>query len=366
MDMDGWVSRMFLKNLGDIDGFLGIVWMDNGRDLALSPGGPWSQEARSHRTTFPIVQHHPKMTARSAGSADSGSPEYTPFEAQNRPYTGHHAPQPLPIPQSATLLPLDYDSLLSMANLTKRAASDPLAALIPLFKHAAFSESQFLNLMQTLLKDEIGPIATQKWQQAASLDNLQYFVGVLERHVGQLRHSLRAIKSLGGLADCVKTTTTTGDQDIGTTHINHAKHKFRLFAFSVSSGPALIEDYTDLLDRCLELLARCNSGMNIMMNRSVVQESRKAMEQTDRVKKLTMLATFFIPLSFTASLFGMNFQVLGQGDLDIWLFFPVAIPLTILCYSFYVWNIGSSIEELTRWWDRTRKGTHTRSSRPSL
>ena len=68
--------------------------------------------------------------------------------APTEPFYRTHNSQTLRTPQSATLLPLDYDALLSMTDLTKRAASDSLAALVPLFTHAAFSEVQFLNLMQ--------------------------------------------------------------------------------------------------------------------------------------------------------------------------------------------------------------------------
>lgn len=74
--------------------------------------------------------------------------------------------------------------------------------------------------------------------------------------------------------------------------------------------------------------------MNIMMKRSVVLESRKAIEQTDRVKKLTLPTTFLIPLSFTASSFGMNFEVFGQGRLGIWIFPTVAVPIMMLSYAF--------------------------------
>ena len=82
--------------------------------------------------------------------------------------------------------------------------------------------------------------------------------------------------------------------------------------------------------------------MNIMMNRSVVLESRKAIEQADRVKRLTMLATFFIPLSFSATLFGMNFRVFGQGEVEIGWFFAVAIPLTVMAYVCYVYKVELS------------------------
>ena len=93
------------------------------------------------------------------------------------------------------------------------------------------------------------------------------------------------------------------------------------------------------------------------MNRSVVLESRKAIEQPNHVKKLNLLATFFIPLSFTTSLFVMNFQVFGQGGLGTWMFHTIAVPITLLHYASYVWDVEGPIKEVLRWEDvRTREG----------
>ena len=347
--------------------------MDNGRDLSASPQGPWNTELASQTSTFPVIQHHPKMTTRKTAEHDHRPPTPSPSVTPGNPNARTCIPSPGPTPQSASLLPLDYDSLLSMANLTKCAAADPLAALAPLFTHAAFSEVQFLNLMQEQLDAELGPLVPQEYHHEFGLENLQYFASILDRHVCQLRHCLRAINLLahpsesqrpsrdqsqtGKSIASVKTFINT-DQDQGSWATDHIHHKFpHLAPSAASSGHALIENYTELLSRCLDLLSRCNAGMNIMMNRSVVLESRKAIEQTDRVKKLTFLATFFIPLSFTASLFGMNFQVFGQGHLGIWIFPTVAAPITLLTYAFYVWDVEGSVKEVVRWLDgRTREG----------
>ncbi len=346
--------------------------MDNGRDLATSPPGPWTPELGSQTSTFPVIQHHPKMTTRKTAEHNRRHPTTNPSVTPGDPNARTRNPQPDPTPQSASLLPLDYDSLLSMANLTKCAATDPLAALVPLFTHAAFSEVQFLNLMQEQLDAELGPLVPQERHHEFGLENMQYFASILDRHVGQLRHCLRAIKLLahpseshrpsrdesqtGRSIASIKTFINT-DQHQESWDTDHIHNRLpHLAPSSPSSGPALIENYTDLLSRCLDLLARCNAGMNIMMNRSVVLESRKAIEQTDRVKKLTLLATFFIPLSFTASLFGMNFQVFGQGRLGIWLFPTVAVPITVLSYAFYVWDVQGLIEKVVRWWEGRGRG----------
>ena len=80
--------------------------------------------------------------------------------------------------------------------------------------------------------------------------------------------------------------------------------------------------------------------MNTEMNRAMILESRRAIEQSERVKKLTLMATYFIPLTFTSSLFGMNFDVLGQSDVPVWWFLVLGVPLTIITYILgtYSWS----------------------------
>ena len=81
--------------------------------------------------------------------------------------------------------------------------------------------------------------------------------------------------------------------------------------------------------------------MGVMMNRAVVAESRKLIDQAESLKRLTLLATFFIPLSFTTSLFGMNFEELGQGHLHVWLFAVVSAP--VLCSLLLCVCVGREI-----------------------
>jgi hypothetical protein len=38
--------------------------MDQGRDLAVSPTGPWGSHLKANGFAFPVIQHHPKMTVR--------------------------------------------------------------------------------------------------------------------------------------------------------------------------------------------------------------------------------------------------------------------------------------------------------------
>ncbi|KAL8774201.1 MAG: hypothetical protein Q9194_004096 [Teloschistes cf. exilis] len=67
------------------------------------------------------------------------------------------------------------------------------------------------------------------------------------------------------------------------------------------------------------------SKLQIDLAMTQVEESRKAMQETEVVKRLTALAFIFIPVSTVCSAFGMNVQELS-GDLPpIWLFAVVAV-----------------------------------------
>lgn len=59
------------------------------------------------------------------------------------------------------------------------------------------------------------------------------------------------------------------------------------------------------------------------------RQSQRGIEQTDRISKLSFLAYFYIPLTFVASFYGMNFKELGTS-LSIWSYFVMAMPLLIL------------------------------------
>ena len=147
--------------------------MDNGKDLGASPVGPWMTTNNAAVSSFPIIQHYPKMTSHNFAS-------------------GTFASGKNPMPQSGSMLPLQYDSLLSMVDRSRQSSREPFHALAPLFRFVAFSEVQFLNLMEGQIDDELAPLRPES-RRVASLDNLHYLMVILDRHIRQLRHGIRAV-----------------------------------------------------------------------------------------------------------------------------------------------------------------------------
>ena len=214
--------------------------------------------------------------------------------------------------QSTSLLPFDFDIFLD----AKTARTDAFYALHNIFQHTAYSEMQILNLLEAQIKHEMG-VLTVEHRRSHSLDNLQYFIMFLDRNIDQINQTLRTVKSRGGQVWSNKTSKSKR---------------------ATSAAEKLQDDFEGLMARALDLRKQCTEGMDVMMNRAVVAESRKGIEQAERVKRLTVLATIFIPLSFVTSLFGMNFQELGTGSQSMWLFAAVCIPVIIGTYIAFVWD----------------------------
>ena len=55
-----------------------------------------------------------------------------------------------------------------------------------------------------------------------------------------------------------------------------------------------------------------------------LKESKKSIQQADSVRRVTLLAFVFVPLTFVTSIFGMNLQSFGTGNIKLWLFLTVA------------------------------------------
>ncbi|TGO12977.1 hypothetical protein BTUL_0079g00380 [Botrytis tulipae] len=91
-----------------------------------------------------------------------------------------------------------------------------------------------------------------------------------------------------------------------------------------------LKDYQFLENKVMIQMKQNSANIPLLTAMIAVEESRKAIQQANDVKALTVLATVYIPLSFVAGVFGMNVSELNSGiDVDIWLYFAISIPVTI-------------------------------------
>ncbi|TVY21055.1 hypothetical protein LARI1_G001254 [Lachnellula arida] len=341
--IEQWISICITKT---DKGWAVIAWMDQGRPLEKSPPGPWTSHIESNATPLPIIQHHHKMAFRT--TTNRLDPD---------------ANASAEVPQSTAILPLQYDSLIALVDLAHRAPQDPLSMCIPLFAHAAFSEVQFLNLMASRIQTQTNAIA--EGVPADALGTFQYFSNTLNRHAQQLKESTRALcklaerSSQGVRAESpMPKSAVPPGLGTGISWRNSSTETGRNATSSSFDGAftakGLLEDYEELYVRCIDLSKMCTQGITLAMNKVTIEESRKAIEQSERLKKLTLLATLFIPLSFSSSLFGMNLDILGQSTVRFWWFFVLCVPITLFAYIVYLWDFQVLRRCWVRFWKRCR------------
>lgn len=217
--------------------------------------------------------------------------------------------------QSAMLLHRLYGQTLIPAILKV----DAFYALSELFAFSAFSENQFLNLITSLVDKEQDP-PMDKMQ--ASLLNLQYWKTTLEAHMQKQQAAISCISSRGA----PKWPRATDDE-----HVKVIEE----------TAQRLLQDYNHLLMRAQTLRAHCVDLTALLMNKAMLEHAQHGINQADGLTRLTLLAFFFVPLSFTTSFFGMNFVQLQGADgptLGIWVWFIVSVPLFMASGAFLFWG----------------------------
>jgi len=277
-----------------------------GDDLGDGPVGPWNDDVlTSSQWVFnylPTIEPRPFSVFKTPGRAVSRA-----VPAASRPAK---------IPQTSSLLHLDYGQRLT----AEVVAEDPLTALEDVFRFAAFSENQYLNAVEMVLKNELDPAALLH-QQNPTISNMLYLKQSLDTHISRLKANVSFIKCCKTPKASAGTLTPTAQKFLGN------------FDYLVASAQ--------------RLSAECDRGMNIIMNNAVIQESKKAMLQAEGVARLTRLAFFFIPLSLTTSFFGMNFrEFVGGTSLSIWVWFAASIPVLAIAVCFLVWDIPRDLRTL--------------------
>lgn len=264
-------------------------------------------------TLFPVQQHlkHVALKYMMSMNAESNPGTMNENPAIRRPFC-----------QSASLLPLEYGRFLDQ----DVAKKDFLFAIADIFRFAAFSEVQCLNLLHISIDD----IVRQRRQEqtgslskavADPIDALLEYKTLLDRHHQRLQETLATLRRRE------KSGWPKAEKD---------PHRQK----ASQAACRLEEDYTHLVARAKELAVACHEGMGMLMNVAVISEAKKAIEQTERVKKLTLLATFFIPLSFTSSVFGMNLQELNSSRLSIWVWVAITVPVVVLTLATYMCNLS--------------------------
>lgn len=95
-----------------------------------------------------------------------------------------------------------------------------------------------------------------------------------------------------------------------------------------SDSASLIEDFEYILATVQKLGRHLESMLPVVTSLVQIIDSRRSFDETANVSRLTIMALIFVPLAYISSLFSMSEQ-LGPGGPYFWVYFVVAIPLTV-------------------------------------
>jgi hypothetical protein len=214
--------------------------------------------------------------------------------------------------ETGTLLHISFGQTLRSDLMSK----DALYCLSEVIGLAASSENQFLNLIARKLMEYTND---EHDGDVTMLPNLTYSRNVLYQQKNRIVRVL----------DWLKTHRTpqwpmTNDKN------------------AVRSRDNMEQEYDHLLDRAHALVAQCQEAIAVLMNTTAIQESRKGIEQSERTKKLALLALIFAPLSFATSFFSMNLVELQ--DLRIWQWIVMTVTLLSAAMLFYRTNMATGLD----------------------
>ncbi|KAF2872687.1 hypothetical protein BDV95DRAFT_606274 [Massariosphaeria phaeospora] len=219
---------------------------------------------------------------------------------------------PFPLPENRKgdwpqyykpLIPSNYGEGLEPALIKK----SPWHGLLQIYELALFSQVQFLNLAESKLEE----LRVSMFEGDSDLGSTKeiLYVGGLAKHLQS---------ELGNAAFVIKNKEQTAwysDAKLSITEKETVEN--------------LAKDIAYLETRSALLAERCQAFADMSINMATITESRKALEQAETLRRLTLLATFFIPISLTASLFGMNFTELPQYRHRRITIFLVLVPILL-------------------------------------
>lgn len=302
------------------------MWLDTGKRLDRGIQGPWTRlHGASHgNRLLPSIQSRPFIALKSHQHCVKNPLEVDTDQAQ-----------------AASLLHIDYGRTLDRSTMLV----DPFYALHEIFEFVAASYCQYLNMLSAKIsKRSLVSSENSSW----SGTDLLYEQSLLEATLRHL-HDLSAIIAVRGNASWPHAATADSNNasfcSSGATVTAPPQGPPRRSRedFAASAAASLAADFAHLSARTERILASLRDAEALLMNRAMICEAEKTMAQAQQVTKLTQLAFVFIPLSFTATLFGMNVKPIEESaTVPLWLWFAISVPVLGLSIAVMLWGEG--------WW----------------
>lgn len=189
-------------------------------------------------------------------------------------------------------------------SLDTTAMSDPLHVLSELFVFIAKSECQYLDMIRAVLDDNTTSKQLNDTQDKSEIRNILIFsYRGLEHRRDKIKATIGFLKSQAAELQPAKDTTVS----------------------------RILRDFEYLFGKTDDLMRRCDYEWNVIMSGAAVEDAQWSRDHSKNQKKFTWLATIYIPLSFSCSLFGMTFfslDSLREGFI-LWLVVTVSLYIAI-------------------------------------
>jgi hypothetical protein len=275
------------------DGITVVIWSDAGKDLVESPEGPWR-----HKLVAPLIHFTPVLLPRISSGGE-----------MHRTRTRQLTQKPR-LHQSLCMLPNEYGLGLD----PELVAGDICYAMAEVLRYIATAEAQYLDMIRTVLDQNIPQTHLPHSHDSSSM--LVFVYRGLSSHRDQ-------VISILGFLDLQKLSPSGRSR---ATLVEAELSRLRLDFEYIVAG----------IDRLKE---RCDHESNFIMSGAAVEEARWSRTQSRANQKFVILATLYVPLSFSTSIFGMNFvepKSLRQGMI-FWVI--VSFPILLVSLSFLVWDL---------------------------
>lgn len=279
-----------------------IIWSDAGLDLRDSLHGPWCDPKLN-----PQVHFRPVLLQKAISTpVDQSDPIFPELPQPQMIGSNLH--------QSICMLPKEYGSSL----YPRLMAQSPIYAMAELFTFASAAEAQYLDMVRSVLDAN----TSQKASPGRNERDWRTILVFAYRGLDQHRHQVSAT------LDFLRHQRRS---------LDHASPKPHPEIEATLASICL--DYEYILDAIDRLKERCDHEVNLIMSGAAVEDALWSRKQSANNFKFTVLATFYVPLSFANSIFGMNFvepESLRQGF--AW-WATVTFPVLLISLSFLIWNV---------------------------
>ena len=313
--MAWYVSTERLRRMLNFIARVVVVCSDCGSDLRHSPAGPWLGEHLSghieYYTRFLPVPEHRAWASSIESTLSSKLQE--PLASSN----------PKDLPQT----------LMKLRKACEHTTeTSPFLALNGIFSFFICSSASFMALLtRKIEKYSIANDDASEVADSESLSNLLHCRKLLERLIEELQYVLAIIGRRG--SPNWPQSNSEPSEEAAVTHDRDLRY---------------------LINRAQILRTRCETSITLSMNVSSINEARRSVRQNKALFRFTIVASFYVPLSFTASLFGMNFQQFGQGQLSMWVYFLVSVPVFVISSLFLFLEVDTMTGPIRHLWQRLR------------